>query len=159
MKKVKHFIKRHPITIIFLLFFSLLISTLFIQSKIYALSTKADTPGCKETLISCSKYSSNSNINLHCVGVKQEPMGCVCAGDSHFFVCPNSVIRRCIGNKWQGCSRVPCEPKDCDSPTSPHCGTCYEYILDKDYPCTGQAPNCGKCFYKVIRHERYLPKS
>lgn len=155
MKKVRHFIKNYPVTILFLILFSSMISTLLIQAKVYAITAKADTEGCKEKYIQCSTYDFSDNINFTCVPVK-DASGCSCTGPTNFFVCANEVVRICDGKKWQGCSYVSCEPKDCDSPCSPHCGTCYEYTLD-EYPCSTNPANCGNCYYNVTEHVNYLP--
>jgi len=114
LKKLVNF---YPITLIFILLLLSSITAIFIQSHVYAMSQKDNTPGCNCVDISPCPTQLPSDFELCVLDTE-----CYCKYKGRFRVtCPSGMIsQQCYGQKSNGCGgTIPCENSDC-----PGCNTC-----------------------------------
>jgi len=136
--RITNFIKNYPMIIITVIFLLSGIFGILIQSKVYALTEKANTPGCACVEWRCTTIPP---ITPNCYINKEKKCEC---GFTSFKQCDYDKESKCTKIE-AGCGR--CRESDCTNPQCrPGCGRCRTIIV---YGCTGAYPNCGYCAYDI----------
>jgi len=176
---LKKLVNSYPITLIFILLLLSSITAIFIQSHVYAMSQKDNTPGCNCINKDCPKTDFTPPSGPYNPDCAQEGTKCVCRRSEVVYFCAQNQYQVCSGTVVGGCNDgKPCSEKDCThTPTGctdsgygcdfPNCGTCYKGQLDKEgSKCykTNQSAGCATvyngCKYKIVGTEdNYLPPS
>ena len=142
---LKKLVNSYPITLIFILLLLSSITAIFIQSHVYAMSQKDNTPGCNCQQTGTCPTSPPSDYLLCNQSASLE---CSCEHTLPIIYCPNTTnIYECVGEK--GCGN-PCVPADC--PGCPSCGCicsgsgCVIMSIEAGNSC--YYPNCSTCKIK-----------
>ena len=154
---LKQLVKKYPVTIIFTIFISLSIITLFIQSKVYAASTQI-TEGCYIEEIKCSSENAPNTDSLYCTD--RNVALCTCTYPKAFTICSKPTMPKCMGEKDAGCGcgKIACTQSDCGLSPDKNCGNCQKWELQKP-DCKGPvaASECDECNYKITEIKDYVP--
>jgi len=171
---LKKLVNSYPITLIFILLLLSSITAIFIQSHVYAMSEKSNTPGCECKPFKCPKSSDQppsdpNHPDCHAAGKE-----CYCSRAETFIHCYRDIYNRCKGTIQSGCNAGnPCSESDCYDDSgcggngcpNNNCGTCQLFELSKDpdvSKCYKSHPFCANtylgCSYKFSKYvPNYLP--
>jgi len=137
----KKLVNSYPITLIFILLLLSSITAIFIQSHVYAMSEKSNTPGCDLVPHPCpvgtteGKKCSTQKVRCYCMTKKV--VRCL---TTYYYTCEGTTTG-CLGSR-------PCEESDCDfgggcgnGSYPKKCGPCIEYTPTPDNECPGGIPS------------------
>ncbi len=140
--RIKNFIKNYPCTIFFAILLLVSISTIFVEGKVYALSSSNSKAkkceclprGCPQELPPETRLCSMKGNRCYCtIGM-----------DNSWTYCDSPEVQVCtLTNGCSSCDE--CSPADCKDDCDIKGCNCFTRVVDSYKPCTKPPVDCGDC--------------